>query len=201
MTHHSRLNILVVDDDPDFNAFMEEFLTNEGYDVKAITDPKLAIPEAKTGEYQLVFLDLMMPGLKGSDVLDQIRRFDEDIVVVIMTGYPSVESSVQAMQAKAFDYLTKPFEVEKVRQVITRAIHERGLIAEPDTRLSEAIGQKVKHWREEQKLTLKQLASRTGFSVSLLSQIERGETSPSIHTLYRIAHALKKKMSEFVEGF
>ena len=84
------LKVLVVDDDDAIREYMETFLTKDGYEVKTLANPEDAAEEVKNGGYHLVVLDLMMPGLDGVQALEKIRKVDDDVAVVIITGYPSL---------------------------------------------------------------------------------------------------------------
>jgi two-component system OmpR family response regulator len=200
MAQRTKLRVLVVDDDEDICLSLDEFLTREGFRVKAIHEPQAALPEIKDGRYQIVLLDVRMPQMDGITLLSKLRAIDSDVCVIVMTAYPSVESAVETMKADAFDYLRKPFELEDLRAVIERAIREKGLRIDPEERLSQMIGSKVRALRKERMLTLKQLANKTGLSVSLISQIELGKSAASISTLRKLAAALGIPMAYLFEG-
>ena len=190
------VRVLVVDDDRSICDYMETFLEKDGFDVKTLTDPNRASEEVKNGGYHLVVLDLMMPGVDGVEVLKRIRKVDSDVAVVIFTGYPSLESAVHSMKLDAVDYLKKPCDPDEFREVVARVMRKKGLLRSPEENLHRVIGETVRNLRKEANLTLKQMARRTGLSVSLLSQIERAESSPSISSLYKIAVALDSKIHD-----
>ena len=192
-----KVRILIVDDDPDVCEYLEKFLTRDGYDVHTLTDPILVLDELRSNSYQIIILDLKMPRLSGEELLQQIRQIDSDICIIIYTGYPSVDSAVETMKHQVFDYIKKPFNLDDFRSVIQRAIQEKGLIITPEARLNQEIGHKIRTLRKKKNLTLKQLANRTGLSVSLISQIELAKTSASVSTLYKIASALGIKIGYF----
>ncbi|MGC4122861.1 MAG: helix-turn-helix transcriptional regulator [Myxococcales bacterium] len=96
--------------------------------------------------------------------------------------------------------MRKPFEPDAFLATVHAALARKGLTVDPEARLHQAIGEAIRGARKNQDLTLKQLARRTGLSVSLLSQIERAESSASISSLYRIASALGLKMAELFGG-
>lgn len=196
----AKLKIMVVDDDKDVCEYLRQLLTEEGFKVKATTDPTQVIGFLKKDRYHLILLDLKMPKLGGLELMRQIRKMDSDIIVIILTAYPSVESAVETMKQDAFDYLQKPFKVEELREVITNAVRAKGLLTNLEERLNREIGRRVRELRQAQKLTLKQLASRTGLSVSLISQIELAKSAASISTLYKIVTALGASFSTFFEG-
>jgi two-component system OmpR family response regulator len=190
------VRVLVVDDDKAICEYMETFLAKDGFEVKTITDPSSAPDEVKTGGYHLVVLDLMMPKLDGLQVLERIRKVDNDVAVVIFTGYPSLETAVQSMKMDAVDYLKKPFNPEEFRVVVDRVMRKKGLLRSPEENLHRVIGETIRNLRKDRNLTLKQMARRTGLSVSLLSQIERAESSASISSLYKIAVALDARIRD-----
>jgi DNA-binding NtrC family response regulator len=190
------MRVLVVDDDREICDFMETFLAKDGVEVKTVSDPESAADEVKIGGYHLVVLDLMMPKLDGVEVLSRIRKVDSDVAVVIFTGYPSLDTAVQSMKLDAVDYLQKPFDPEEFREVVNRVMRKKGLLRSPEENLHRVIGETVRNLRKEANLTLKQMARRTGLSVSLLSQIERAESSASISSLYKIAVALDVKIQD-----
>ncbi len=190
------LKVLVVDDDQAICEFMETFLRNDGFEVTTLSDPKAAPEEVKVGGYHMVVLDLMMPDMDGVEVLERIRKIDTDVAVVIFTGYPSLDTAVKSMKLDAVDYLQKPFNPDEFRQVIDRVMRKKGLLRTPEENLHRVIGETIRGLRKERGLTLKQMARRTGLSVSLLSQIERAESSASISSLYKIAVALDVPIKE-----
>jgi DNA-binding NtrC family response regulator len=190
------VRVLVVDDDQAILEFMETFLTKDGFEVTTLANPKDAPSQVKEGGYHLVVLDLMMPGLGGVEVLEQIRRVDSDVAVVIFTGYPSLDTAVQSMKLDAVDYLKKPFNPDEFREVLDRVMRKKGLLRTPEENLHRVIGETIRGLRKDRGLTLKQMARRTGLSVSLLSQIERAESSASISSLYKIATSLDVRIQD-----
>ncbi len=200
MAERTKLRVLVIDDDQDVCDYLEDFLGREGYRVSTLVKPIDALPEIKEGRYQIVLLDIRMPGLDGVQLLRQIRAIDSDICVIIMTAYPSVDSAIDTMKADAFDYLRKPFDNDQLRAVIKRAVREKGLMVDAEERVSTQLGAKIRTLRKERDLTLKQLANKTALSVSLISQIELGKSAASVSTLRKLAAALGVTMSYLFEG-
>jgi len=190
------VRILIVDDDRAICDLMQTLLERDGYAVKALGDPLQVEEEVRTGGYHLIILDIMMPKLDGIEVLKRILKVDSDIAVVIFTGYPNLESAVQSMKLDAVDYIKKPFNVDEFREVLARVMRKKGLARTPEEQLHRVIGDTIRNLRKEKDLTLKQMARRTGLSVSLLSQIERAESSASISSLYKIAVALESRIQD-----
>jgi two-component system OmpR family response regulator len=190
------VRILIVDDDKQICDYMQTLLENDGFTVKATSDPTLVEDEVRTGEYHVIILDLMMPKLDGIEVLRRIRNLDKDIAVVIFTAHPNLDSAIASMKLDAVDYIKKPFNVDEFREVLSRVMRKKGLARTPEEQLHKIIGDTIRTLRKEKELTLKQMSRRTGLSISLLSQIERAESSPSISSLYKIAVALDSKIQD-----
>jgi len=199
MTEKSRLNVLVVDPDEATVIDLKDFLAEEGYQAQVVADASAAVEEIKRGRVQLVMLDVSPPADRGIDLLEQIRAADSDICVIAMTAMPTVDVAVRAMKRDAFDYLQKPLENMEMRAVIDAAIREKGLLVDIETRLNQIVGGRLRERRQGSGLTLKQLANRTGLSVSLISQIELGKSAASMSTLHKLATALQVKMTFFFE--
>ena len=200
MARQSKIRVLVIDDDEDICAYLQTFLTREGYKITTVSRPEEALPELREGRHQIILLDLRMPGLDGVSLLRAIRAVDSDVCVIVMTAYPSVETAVDTMKADAFDYLPKPFEASELRAVVQRAILEKGLVVDPEERMNHVIGGKLRGLRSGRGLTLKQVANKTGLSVSLISQIELGKSAASVSTLGKLSAALGVKMAEIFES-
>jgi DNA-binding NtrC family response regulator len=195
----NEINILVIDDDKDVCEFLKKVLTEDGYNVNILTNPGRALHKMKAKTYHLIVLDLKMPHIRGEDLLKQIRKVNSDISVIVLTAYPSVDSAVQTLRNNACDYLKKPFKVDELRGTIRNTLRSKMLLTEPDDELNIRIGNRLRGFRNEKGLTIKQLAERVNLSVSLISQIERGESAASISTLNKIATALNMGLSEFFE--
>ncbi|MBN1207566.1 MAG: response regulator [Myxococcaceae bacterium] len=191
-----QIRILVVDDEQDNCDYLKLVLTREGYEVVTTTDPTQTVDILRGSDFHLVILDMMMPQMSGTEVLDQIRKYDTDIAVIVATAYPTVDTAVASLKAQASDYVKKPMEPDQFISAVRNALQKKGLSQDPEADLHRAIGRVIRDARKTQELTLKQLARRTGLSVSLLSQIERAESSASISSLYKIASALQLRMGE-----
>ena len=195
-----KLRVLVVDDDEDICLYLREFLTREGFKVQTVSKPAEALVEIRQGRHQIVLLDVVLPGVEGVELLRQVRAIDSDICVIVMTGYPSVQSAVDSMKAAAFDYLQKPFDLEQLRAVMERAIREKGLIVDIEERVNQMLGARIRGLRKGRSLTLRQLANKTALSVSLISQIELGKSAASVATLRKLATALGVSLSVLFDG-
>lgn len=190
------IRVLVVDDEVDNAELFKALLEREGYSVVTLQDPTQVVAALKEDDFHLVILDMMMPKLTGAQLLEQIRQFDDDVAVIVATGFPTVETAVASLKLSASDYVKKPVDPPVFLETVRRTLEKKGITRDPEAELHRSIGRFIREGRTRQNLTLKQLARRTGLSVSLLSQIERAESSASISSLYRIASALRVRMSE-----
>jgi DNA-binding NtrC family response regulator len=196
-----QLNILVVDDDTDVCEYLQDFLTSEGYLVRVVNDPTRALSALREDEFHVVVLDLMMPKVSGIDLLGQIRQSDDDIAIIILTGYPSLETASASIEHDVSAYIRKPFSIDEFREAISRIAKKKGLILRREDELHATIGRSIRELRKARGLTLKQMSRRTKLSVSLLSQIERAESSASVSSLFKVATALDVKITELFGAF
>lgn len=196
LEERNALRVLVVDDDADVAGLLRDVLESNGCEPTIVTDPTLAMDEIRRGEFHIVVLDVMMPVLSGMDLLAEIRAHDSDIAVVMLTGHPSLETAMRSIEHEVSAYLQKPFDIAELARVLQLIADRKGLATSGEAQLLARLGVTVRETRKARGLTLKQLARRTGLSVSLLSQIERAETAASIASLYRLARALGMPMSE-----
>lgn len=191
-----QLNVLVVDDDLEVCQFVETFLVGEGYLVRTISDPTRAIGALRKAEYHVVILDLVMPKLSGLELLGQIRYMDSDIAVIVLTGEPSVDTATESIALDVSAYIIKPVSTTELRDTMARVIQKKGMVRSREEEMLLDIGRTIRRLRHGKRYTLAQMARRTHLSVSLLSQIERAESSASMATLYKVAGALGAKLSD-----
>jgi len=199
MSNKQNLNVLVIDQDEATTIDLKEFLAQRGYQVQLLSDPHSAASEIRRNNYQLIFVDVSPGNREGLDALGAIRAADSDLCVIAMTGLASVEMAVATMKHQAFHYLQKPLDQEELEAVVEAAIREKGLLTDIETRLNTEVGGRIRTCRKQHGLTLKQLANRTGLSVSLISQIELGKSAASMSTLHKLATALQVRMTFFFE--
>ncbi|MBI3075647.1 MAG: response regulator [Deltaproteobacteria bacterium] len=119
--------VLVVDDHPEMAELLGQYLSGEGYEVEICRDGKAALGRLRAQRYDLVLTDLKMPGTDGLAVAREARAMDPEVRLVIMTGYGSVESAVEALKVGANDYLRKPFTLPEVGILVARTLETRRL--------------------------------------------------------------------------
>jgi two-component system nitrogen regulation response regulator GlnG len=126
--------ILVADDEDSLRWVLEKGLRGAGYDVTAVKDGAAAVRAVETTAFDLVFLDVRMPGMDGLAALARMRELRADACVVVMTAHGTMETAIQAMQRGAYDYLTKPFDLDEVLLLAERAL-EAGRLTQEVARL------------------------------------------------------------------
>jgi response regulator RpfG family c-di-GMP phosphodiesterase len=136
--HDEAPRVLVVDDEKVIREILSDFLTMEGYVVRTVEDGAAALRELKLRPYDLVISDLKMPHMGGIELLESISVNNIKVLTVIMTGFGTVETAIEAMKKGAYDYILKPFKVEEVVHVVQRGLDRQRLQAE-NIRLREAL--------------------------------------------------------------
>ncbi len=131
--------MLVVDDEAVICDILRDFLEFEGFYVKTAPSGEAALKVFGEDEFDLVLTDLKMPGIDGLDLLRRIGEFGRDTMTVIMTGFGTVETAIDAMKRGAFDYILKPFKPEEVVRVLRRALDKQQLQRE-NLALRETVG-------------------------------------------------------------
>ena len=195
------IRILIVDDDPGTCSVIQAALSNRDFVIDTVSDPALVESAlSKPGYYHLIVLDYVLPGLESDQVFAWVRDTQPDANIVVVTGYPSVDSALNCLRARTYDYLTKPFQVDQLREIVFRCLEGKGLLRMTEDALREALGTAIRERRKALSLTLSNMSDRTGVSLGYLSQIELGKNSASIETLYRICLALGMKMSELFQS-
>jgi response regulator RpfG family c-di-GMP phosphodiesterase len=133
-----RPRVLIVDDEKFIRDILADFLGMEGYIVRTAEDGTAALEELNNSHYDLIISDLKMPRMGGIELLDAIGTAAPNALTVIMTGFGTVETAIDAMKRGAYDYILKPFKVEEVIRVVQRGIDKQRLSAE-NLRLREAV--------------------------------------------------------------
>ncbi len=125
-----QIKILIVDDDESMRDACSQALSKEQYNTSLAESGEKASDLFKREIFDVVILDLKLPGMSGMDVLKKIKEESHETSVIIITGYPTVDSAIEAMKIGAFDYLVKPFSPEELRIVIKKALINRNLMLE-----------------------------------------------------------------------
>jgi DNA-binding NtrC family response regulator len=118
--------ILIVDDELVVRDSLQKWFDSEGYDAGAVSSGREALFAVQQKQYDLALLDIKMPGMDGMELQKKLREVDSDLTVVIMTGYASVETAVEALKMGAYDYITKPIDPDELVHLVSNALgHKR----------------------------------------------------------------------------
>jgi len=124
--------VLVIDDEEVMRDSCYQILVKSRLRAETAEDGKLGLQKTKDLKPDVVLVDLKMPGLSGFDVLEQIKQIDPQIIPIVITGYATVDSAVEAMKKGAYDFLPKPFTPEELRIIVNRALERRKLALETE---------------------------------------------------------------------
>lgn len=144
--------ILVVDDEPFIRDLLADFFVKSDYEVVVAHDGESGIAECRRSSFDVALVDLKMPDQTGTDVLAEIRVLDPGLPVIIMTGYPTIDASIEAIRRGAHDFIVKPFRLQELKERIDRAIRTRSLTRDLEdlrSRLA-AIEEELREFRARQ---------------------------------------------------
>ena len=170
-TESQDYKILVVDDERDIRDGSERILTRKGYKVTTASNGEEALRYVEETQFAIVLLDLKMPGMDGLEVLRQIRETHPDTLVIVITGYATIETAIEAMKRGAYDFMPKPFKPDQLRIVVDRAIELKQLTDE------------ARRLQEERQRTLKDLHLEQSRTRTVIRALPDGVmvTTPDAH--------------------
>jgi len=116
---------LIVDDDESMRFFLNEAMKKRGYEAVAVADAESAVEAVQKSKFDLILLDIRLPGMSGIEAIPLIQEHDPNAVIIMMTAYGSKQLALDAMRAGAYDFFTKPFKMEEMSVVISRALEKR----------------------------------------------------------------------------
>ena len=122
--------VLVVDDDPFMRELLAEALSEAGYDVISAADGKQALQRLSLNEFEVALIDLSLPDVDGMELVSSTADGSPETQIIIMTGYPSLDSAIEALRQGAQDYLIKPFKIPEVHAAVGRAVKNQKLQVE-----------------------------------------------------------------------
>jgi DNA-binding NtrC family response regulator len=123
-------SILVIDDEEIMREILETLLTREGHQVRCASTAVEGLELIRSMPFDAAIVDVMLPGMDGVTALDEIRKLDDDLPVLMITAFASVENAIAAMKRGAYDYISKPFKNDEVLAVLRNALAQRRLVAE-----------------------------------------------------------------------
>ena len=133
--------IHVIDDEPVIHDVLSQLLTSEGFEVELSSSGEEGLRKFASRKFDLILLDLLMPGMDGLEVLAEIKTIDPKAIIIIITAYASVESAIEAMKIGAYDYIQKPFKHNELLLTIKRGLEHKSL-QEENLRLRDELKRK-----------------------------------------------------------
>lgn len=122
--------ILIVDDEPKICQFLEVLLRREGYEPVSVYNGQAALDKIEQDGFDMVITDLKMPGMDGFQLVQELKSRKAELPVIMVTGYATIETAVKALRIGVEDYVTKPFNVDELRKVISHTLDSRRMVAE-----------------------------------------------------------------------
>ncbi len=126
----NRPRLLIVDDDPEMLSVLENLFLEQGYRVKTSTDGLEAMRMIGEESFDIIVTDIFMPGASGLQVLKQAKQLQPEALVILITGFASLETAIEAIRDGAYDYITKPFKLEELKIAVRNAAEKVTLIKE-----------------------------------------------------------------------
>src|ERR1039457_2188624 len=126
----SDISILIVDDETSIRDALTQWFELDGYQVSSAEDANSALLKLQQGSWDIVMLDIKMPGIDGLELQRRIKKIDKNIITIMITAFASVDTSVQALKEGAFDYIVKPVDPDEMSHLIRNAVEQRRLLHE-----------------------------------------------------------------------
>ena len=136
--------ILIVDDEKNYLVVLEALLSAEGYEIVTARDAKMAVSIIREADLDLLITDMKMPGMSGMELLETCKKIKPEIPVIMMTAFGTIEMAVEAMKKHAYDYIQKPFENEKLKLTVKKAMENHRLVKE-NRLLAEALSNRFRY--------------------------------------------------------
>jgi DNA-binding NtrC family response regulator len=162
------MRILIADDDKNLRMVLANELSEEGFEVEIAENGTMAMNLLENQEYDVLLLDLNMPGLSGMDVLKKIKALELATEIVILTGNATISTAVEAMKLGAYDFLTKPFKIAELKAILEKAYEKKGL-----SRENLVLKTEIKRESESQKIV-----TQSPLMFEIFEQVKKVAPSP-----------------------
>lgn len=127
---NKQVRILIVDDELIVREALSNYLKEDGYEAVAVESGEEALRKVEGENWNILFVDLKMPGMDGLEVLSEVKKTEPDLPVIIITAYATIDSAVQAMKNGAYDYIVKPFDPEAIALLVEKVVEHQNLVRE-----------------------------------------------------------------------
>ncbi len=173
--------ILVVDDDEFIRDLLKRHLTNIGYEVRAAASAGEAIALTKSDPFVLALIDILMPEMTGLQLISQLKIIRPEMLLVTMTGHPSLETALEAMKKGVHDYLVKPFRLEQLDQTIASCLEKHRILGENNMLKDEVatLKQQLEHYEtmiQESALLVPQTKKEPGLELARGDAVYRNQS-------------------------
>lgn len=138
-----KANLLVVDDELIVRQSLKHWFEEDGYNVETADSGEIALKHFEKGKYDILLLDMKMPGMSGLELLTKVKEFDPSVIVILITAFASVPSAIKALKDGAYDYITKPVDPDELSHILENALNQKTLKSENDA-LKENIDEIIK---------------------------------------------------------
>src|SRR5262249_51639169 len=142
------VRILVMDDDQQICRMMQAALAPCDFKVETVFEPAQMQAALMAPRYDIIILDYVIPGLDSQQVLEWVKQYQPDASIIVVTAYPSIDSALNCLRARTYDYLTKPFQIAQLQKTVTRCLESKGLLRMSETALREALGNALRERRK-----------------------------------------------------
>ncbi|NOX97409.1 MAG: response regulator [Nitrospirae bacterium] len=186
------IHILVVDSQQDMRDVLADILQDEGYRVTTVENGYEALERVRAISFNIVIVDIKMPGLSGMKLIRQLREVDSKLTIIIMTGYSSLETAIEAGRAEVYDYITKPFQAEEMLLAIKRAVKEQEIFTE-NKKLLKELEEAKRNLKESQERLYR---SEKSANIGRLAAGVSHELKNLLGIINVVAHCLKKKVDK-----
>jgi putative two-component system response regulator len=184
--------ILITDDEKDIRELLSDFLEGEGYECQLAANAYESFEKFKAaGDFDIVMSDIRMPGKTGLELLDDLKRTDADVMVIMISAVKDIESAISAMSKGAYDYVSKPFKLNEVSFVANKAMDKRRLLKE-NKEYQRRLEKMVEDRTGELKQALTELDKTYNFTLrALVTALDTRDTETQGHSLRVVRFTLK----------
>ncbi len=180
--------ILVIDDEEIIRSGCKEILKLHGYDVDLAENGVRGLEKIKSTDYDLVLTDIMMPEMDGMELLSEINRLGKDVVVIVITGYATIESAIKAGRKGAYDYLPKPFNPDELLAKVERGLDHRDHLMD------------VKKLREDRDRNLLQCSNERARTLTIINSMSEGVLAINRQKQIVLMNPMASKIMHLSEG-
>jgi len=184
MEQHAR--VLVVDDEPRICDLLKTILIKIGHQVHVARSGEEALRKLSEDEFDILLADLVMPGIDGLELIRRTREQHADVATILITGYATVDTAVRALHEGVDDYITKPFNIEELRNAIQRALRERCAVHE-QTQLLSKLQSANEHLEQQKSALLNRVKMADSDLSAVLGELqERVNELRAVHEIGRV---------------